>query len=380
MFIKRPKNKKGKTIQFDSSKSEKEKEKKKEEIRKEITFLNKKHNFPYSTTNQENSSKNYFNNLEINKNNSLPIKTKEYKIEKISLDEKPKIIQEKGIEEKMKVPFFFKVNSLFDYAPGICKDFKETGYCGFGETCIFVHDRGDYKLGWELERDWQKMQKIKQKKKLEKMKKKIENGENVNLSSISSSSSCNSDCESNNEKISSICKICNKEMENPVSVNCGHIFCEKCIIGQFKDNRKKCIICNQILNGIFNNANKIIEHIKNLKNKKENNENKNKNKYTLIGKEKNYPNEIQNQFNDIDFGEVGNNLKKGEEIICTLYDNNENDKRDHFDYLDSNRNNNLDNLIDNLNEENIIFTKEKKLKNKIKQQNDWLYKSNYSKY
>lgn len=75
-------------------------------------------------------------------------------------------------------------------------------------------------------------------------------------------------------------------MENPVSVSCGHIFCEKCIIGQFKDNRKKCIICNQILNGIFNNANKIIEHIKNLKNKKENNENKNKNKYTLIGKEK----------------------------------------------------------------------------------------------
>ena len=29
MFIKRPKNKKGKTIQFDSSKTEKEKEKKK---------------------------------------------------------------------------------------------------------------------------------------------------------------------------------------------------------------------------------------------------------------------------------------------------------------------------------------------------------------
>ena len=374
MFIKRTKNKKGKTLQFDSPKNEKEK------IKEDKTFLNKKHNFPYSTSNQENHQKNYFDKLKINKNKSLPVKTKEYKIEKISLDEKPKIIQEKGIEEKMKVPFFFKVNSLFDYAPGICKDFKETGYCGFGETCIFVHDRGDYKLGWELERDWQKMQKIKQKKKLEKMKKKIENGENVNLSSISSSSSCNSDCESNNEKISSICKICNKEMENPVSVSCGHIFCEKCIIGQFKDNRKKCIICNQILNGIFNNANKIIEHIKNLKNKKENNENKNKNKYTLIGKEKNYPNEIQNQFNDIDFGEVGNNLKKGEEIICTLYDNNENDKRDHFDYLDSNRNNNLDNLIDNLNEENIIFTKEKKIKNKIKQQNDWLYKSNYSKY
>ena len=170
------------------------------------------------------------------------------------------------------------------------------------------------------------------------------------------------------------------EMKEPVSVSCGHIFCEKCIIGQFKENKKKCIICNKVLNGIFNNANKIIEHIKNLKNKTENNENKNKCRYTLIGKEKNYPNE-QNKYNDIDFEEVGNNLKKGEEIIYTLYDNkNEKDKRDNFDYLDKNRNNNLDNLIDNLNEENIIFTKEKKLKNKIKQQNDWLYKSNYSKY
>ena len=377
MFIKRSKNKKGKTLQFDSPKNEKE------EIQKDITFLNKKHNFPYSTLNQENHQKKFFDNLEINKNNSLPEKTKDYKVEKISLDEKPKIIQEKGIEEKMKVPFFFKVNSLFDYAPGICKDFKETGYCGFGETCIFVHDRGDYKLGWELERDWQKMQKIKHKKKLEKMKKKIENGENVNLSSISSSSSCNSDCENNNEKISSICKICNMEMKEPVSVSCGHIFCEKCIIGKFKENKKKCIICNKVLNGIFNNANKIIEHIKNLQNKSEKNENKNKNRsrYTLIGKEKNYPNEQQNKFNDIDFNEVGNNLKKGEEIIYTLYDDkNEKDKRDNFDYLDKNRNNNLDNLIDNLNEENIIFTKEKKIKNKIKQQNDWLYKSNYSKY
>ena len=32
-----------------------------------------------------------------------------------------------------------------DYKPDICKDYKETGYCGFGNTCIYLHDRSDYK-------------------------------------------------------------------------------------------------------------------------------------------------------------------------------------------------------------------------------------------
>lgn len=32
------------------------------------------------------------------------------------------------------------------------QDYKETGYCGYGDACKFIHDRGDYKSGWELER------------------------------------------------------------------------------------------------------------------------------------------------------------------------------------------------------------------------------------
>ena len=41
----------------------------------------------------------------------------------------------------------------WDYAPDICKDFKETGFCGFGDSCKFMHDRSDYKFGWQLERE-----------------------------------------------------------------------------------------------------------------------------------------------------------------------------------------------------------------------------------
>jgi hypothetical protein len=40
----------------------------------------------------------------------------------------------------------------FDYQPDICKDYKETGFCSYGDSCKFMHDRGDYKSGWELDR------------------------------------------------------------------------------------------------------------------------------------------------------------------------------------------------------------------------------------
>ena len=38
--------------------------------------------------------------------------------------------------------------------------FKETGYCAFGDSCIYMHDRSDYKLGWQLEKEWEEKQKL----------------------------------------------------------------------------------------------------------------------------------------------------------------------------------------------------------------------------
>lgn len=42
----------------------------------------------------------------------------------------------------------------FDYNPEICKDYKETGQCTFGNSCLYIHDRSDYKAGWEMEMDY----------------------------------------------------------------------------------------------------------------------------------------------------------------------------------------------------------------------------------
>ncbi|KAJ4823088.1 hypothetical protein Tsubulata_009621 [Turnera subulata] len=52
-----------------------------------------------------------------------------------------------------------RVSARFDYQPDICKDYKATGYCGYGDSCKFMHDRGDYKPGWQMEKEWEDSEK-----------------------------------------------------------------------------------------------------------------------------------------------------------------------------------------------------------------------------
>lgn len=52
-----------------------------------------------------------------------------------------------------------RLSTRFDYQPDICKDYKETGFCGYGDSCKFMHDRGDYKTGWQLDKEWEEKQK-----------------------------------------------------------------------------------------------------------------------------------------------------------------------------------------------------------------------------
>eukprot|EP00965_Chrysotila_dentata_P075271 2486181-Pleurochrysis_carterae.AAC.14 len=52
-----------------------------------------------------------------------------------------------------RAPVHYRATSRFDYQPDVCKDFKDTGYCGYGDACKFLHDRSDYKTGWQIERD-----------------------------------------------------------------------------------------------------------------------------------------------------------------------------------------------------------------------------------
>lgn len=132
--------------------------------------------------------------------------------------------------------------SRFDYQPDICKDYKETGRCGYGDSCKFLHDRGDYKQGWQLDRDWAEEQEAKRKRVLQGLP--AEGGEE--------SFEIKAD-----EQLPWACDICRQPFVQPVVTKCKHYFCEKCALDHYvKDS--KCFTCRGPTSGIFNTATELI--------------------------------------------------------------------------------------------------------------------------
>lgn len=84
--------------------------------------------------------------------------------------------------------------TLMDYQPDVCKDYKETGFCGYGDSCKFLHDRGDYLAGWQLD------------KLPEEGVREVEE-------------------EDEEEEVPFACLICRQPFTQPVVTKCGHYFC-----------------------------------------------------------------------------------------------------------------------------------------------------------
>merc|ERR1712232_150771 len=76
---------------------------------------------------------------------------------------------------------------------GICKDYKETGYCGYGDSCKYLHDGSDYKQCYQLEAEWEAKQKAIEEKKRKRWERRVakraETGEDVESDSSSSENS-----------------------------------------------------------------------------------------------------------------------------------------------------------------------------------------------
>jgi len=122
----------------------------------------------------------------------------------------------------MKAPSNLRTTVRFDYQADICKDYKETGYCGYGDNCKFMHDRGDYKSGWELEKEWAS-------------KKKEEKVEPIAAKSKPFG-----------------CHICCQPFVPPVVVTlCKHYFCQQCAFQHYATSAK-CATCNKQTKGVFN--------------------------------------------------------------------------------------------------------------------------------
>lgn len=126
-----------------------------------------------------------------------------------------------------------RVTNRFDYQPDICKDYKETGFCGYGDSCIYMHDRGDYKAGWQLDQEWEAEQRAKKAALIEGLDPEAE-------------SSSDED-----DDVPFACLICREPFTRPVVTKCNHYFCEKCALKRYAKT-PKCAACQTPTGGLFN--------------------------------------------------------------------------------------------------------------------------------
>ncbi|KAI0190845.1 hypothetical protein F4808DRAFT_398752 [Astrocystis sublimbata] len=133
-----------------------------------------------------------------------------------------------------------------DFAPDVCKDYKQTGFCGFGDNCKFLHAREDYKQGWQLDREWENVTK----------------GKNQGGKVFASAGNRGDAAKADNpddpdeallEKIPFACIICKGTYKEPVVTRCGHYFCLPCALQRYRKD-PGCAACGSGTNGVFNTA------------------------------------------------------------------------------------------------------------------------------
>lgn len=149
-----------------------------------------------------------------------------------------------GSHGPLRASAHIRVSARFDYQPDICKDYKETGYCGYGDSCKFMHDRGDYKSGWQMEREWDEAEKARKRKLAMK-------GDDDDDDDGDDQSDDEDD-----DGLPFACFICRQPFVDPVVTKCKHYFCEHCAL-KHHAKKKKCYVCNQPTLGIFNTAHEI---------------------------------------------------------------------------------------------------------------------------
>jgi RING finger protein 113A len=135
--------------------------------------------------------------------------------------------------------------TVTDFAPDVCKDYKQTGFCGFGDSCKFLHAREDYKQGWQLDRDWEINTKGKQ-----------QAGKTVASANRNANTGDDEEDDKILESIPFKCIICKADYKSPIVTKCGHYFCEVCALKRYRKD-PSCAACGTGTGGVFNVAKKL---------------------------------------------------------------------------------------------------------------------------
>nr|XP_039258706.1 E3 ubiquitin-protein ligase RNF113A-like [Styela clava] len=139
----------------------------------------------------------------------------------------------------IRAPEHLRATVRWDYQPDICKDYKETGFCGFGDSCKFLHDRSDYKHGWQLEREMAE-------------------------GHYGGNDDENWEVSSDDEDLPFKCLICRNTFKDPIVTKCKHYYCEKCALDHYKKS-KRCFVCGTQTSGVFNPAKELIKKLEKVK-------------------------------------------------------------------------------------------------------------------
>ncbi|MCJ1245906.1 RNA-splicing factor [Trapelia coarctata] len=143
----------------------------------------------------------------------------------------------------IKAPTNIRTITVTDFAPDVCKDYKQTGFCGYGQSCKFVHAREDYKQGWQLDKDWETVTKGK----------KIAGKTVSSRNRTGQEDDASDDEDAILEGIPFACIICKKPYTNPIVTKCGHYFCEACALQRYRKT-PSCAACGAGTGGVFNGA------------------------------------------------------------------------------------------------------------------------------
>lgn len=151
----------------------------------------------------------------------------------------------------IKAPTNIRTITITDFAPDVCKDYKQTGFCGFGDNCKFLHAREDYKQGWQMDREWENVNKGKK-----SMQGTVISSANRGSVTGGAEDEDGDTEEAMLEKIPFACIICKGDYREPVVTRCGHYFCESCALKRYRKD-PTCAACRTGTNGVFNSAKRL---------------------------------------------------------------------------------------------------------------------------
>ncbi|KAL2136844.1 hypothetical protein VTI74DRAFT_1058 [Chaetomium olivicolor] len=152
----------------------------------------------------------------------------------------------------VKAPTNIRTITITDMAPDVCKDYKQTGFCGFGDSCKFLHAREDYAHGWQLDREWENVTRGK----------KVLGGTVVASADRRNARKEGEERDEEEEEAAMLenipfaCIICKGPYKAPIVTRCGHYFCEGCALKRYRKD-PSCAACGAGTNGVFNAAKRL---------------------------------------------------------------------------------------------------------------------------